>query len=47
MDVILGQLTEKFRGQALAAAEGYSGAIAKLTVASNNAKEIIEDLKTF
>ena len=41
MDVILGQLTEKFRGQALAAAEGYSGAIAKLTVASNNAKEII------
>ena len=41
MDVILGQLTDKFRGQALAAAEGYSGAIAKLTVASNNAKEII------
>ena len=41
MDVIVGQLTEKFRGQALAAAEGYSGAIAKITVASNNAKEII------
>ena len=41
MDVILGQLTEKFKGQALAAAEGYSGSIAKLTVASQNAKEII------
>ena len=41
MDVIVGQLTDKFRGQALAAAEGYSGAIAKLAVASNNAKEII------
>ena len=41
MDVIIGELTDKFRGQALAAAEGYAGAIAKLTVASNNAKEII------
>lgn len=41
MDVIIGQLTDKFRGQALAAAEGYSGAIAKLAVASANAKEII------
>jgi len=41
MDVIIGKLTDKFRGQALAAAEGYAGAIAKLTVASNNAKEII------
>jgi hypothetical protein len=41
MDVIIGQLTDKFRGQALGAAEGYAGAIAKLTVASNNAKEII------
>ena len=41
MDVILGQLTEKFKGQALAAAEGYSGSIAKLAVASQNAKEII------
>jgi hypothetical protein len=41
MDVIIGQLTDKFKGQALAAAEGYSGSIAKLTVASQNAKEII------
>jgi hypothetical protein len=41
MDVILGQLTDKFKGQALTAAEGYSGSIAKLTVASQNAKEII------
>ena len=41
MDVILAKLTEKFKGQALAAAEGYSGALAKLTVASENAKEII------
>jgi hypothetical protein len=41
MDVIIGELTDKFRGQALAAAEGYAGAIAKLTVASENAKEII------
>ena len=41
MDVILGQLTDKFKGQALGAAEGYSGSIAKLTVASQNAKEII------
>ena len=41
MDVIVGQLTDKFSGQALAAAEGYSGAIAKLAVASANAKEII------
>ena len=41
MDVIVGQLTDKFKGQALAAAEGYSGAIAKLAVASANAKEII------
>lgn len=41
MDVILSQLTEKFSGQALAAAEGYSGSIAKLAVASANAREII------
>jgi hypothetical protein len=41
MDVIVGELTDKFKGQALAAAEGYSGAIAKIAVASNNAKEII------
>jgi hypothetical protein len=41
MDAIVGQLSEKFRGQALAAAEGYSGSIARLAVASENAKEII------
>ena len=41
MDVIVGQLTDKFKGQALAAAEGYAGSIAKLGVASANAKEII------
>jgi len=41
MNVIVGELTDKFKGQALAAAEGYSGAIAKIAVASNNAKEII------
>jgi len=41
MDAIVGQLTEKFRGQALAAAEGYAGSMAKLAVASENAKEII------
>jgi hypothetical protein len=41
LDLITSELTKKFSGQALAAAEGYSGAIAKLTVASNNAKEII------
>jgi len=41
MDVIIGQLTDKFKGQALTAAEGYSGSIARLAVASENAKEII------
>ena len=41
MDVILGQLTDKFKGQALAAAEGYAGSMDRLAVASNNAKEII------
>ena len=41
MNVIVGELTDKFKGQALAAAEGYSGQIDRLTVASNNAKEII------
>jgi hypothetical protein len=41
MNVIVGELTSKFKGQALAAAEGYAGSIAKLAVASNNAKEII------
>jgi len=41
MNVIVGELTDKFRGQALAAAQGYSGQMDRLTVASNNAKEII------
>jgi hypothetical protein len=41
MDVIIGQLSDKFRGQALAAAEGYAGSMARLAVASENAKEII------
>jgi len=41
MDLITGELTKKFKGQALAAAEGYSGQIDRLAVASQNAKEII------
>jgi hypothetical protein len=41
LDLITAELTKKFSGQALAAAEGYSGSIAKLAVASENAKEII------
>ena len=41
LDLITSELTKKFSGQALAAAEGYSGSIAKLAVASANAKEII------
>jgi hypothetical protein len=41
MDEITKQLTEKFKGQALAAAQGYSGQMDRLTVASANAKEII------
>lgn len=41
MDEIIGELTKKFSGQALAAAEGYSGQMDRLAVASNNAKEII------
>jgi hypothetical protein len=41
MDVITQALTDKFKGQALAAAEGYSGSMDRLAVASNNAKEII------
>jgi hypothetical protein len=41
MAVITQTLTDKFKGQALAAAEGYSGSIDRLTVASQNAKEII------
>ena len=41
MDAITQTLTDKFSGQALAAAEGYSGSIDRLAVASANAKEII------
>ena len=41
MDEITKQLSDKFKGQALAAAEGYSGQMDRLTVASENAKEII------
>jgi hypothetical protein len=41
LDLITAELTSKFSGQALAAAEGYAGSMAKLTVASENAKEII------
>jgi len=41
MDVIVGELSNKFKGQALAAAEGYSGSMDRLAVASENAKEII------
>jgi hypothetical protein len=41
MDLITSELTKKFSGQALAAADGYSGSIDRLTVASENAKEII------
>ena len=41
MNVIVGQLTDKFKGQALAAAEGYAGSMDRLAVASANAKEII------
>jgi hypothetical protein len=41
LDLITGELTKKFSGQALAAAEGYSGSIDRLAVASENAKEII------
>jgi hypothetical protein len=41
MDAITQALTDKFSGQALAAAEGYSGSIDRLAVASANAKEII------
>lgn len=41
MDEIVKQLTDKFKGQALAAAEGYSGQMDRLAVASENAKEII------
>jgi hypothetical protein len=41
LDLITAELTAKFSGQALAAAEGYAGSMAKLAVASENAKEII------
>jgi hypothetical protein len=41
LDLITSELTKKFSGQALAAAEGYAGSMAKLAVASENAKEII------
>jgi len=41
LDLITAELTKKFSGQALAAAEGYAGSMAKLAVASENAKEII------
>ena len=41
MDEIIGELTNKFKGQALTAAEGYSGQMDRLAVASANAKEII------
>jgi len=41
LDLITGELSAKFSGQALAAAEGYAGSMARLAVASENAKEII------
>jgi hypothetical protein len=41
LDLITGELSKKFSGQALAAAEGYSGSMDRLAVASANAKEII------
>ena len=41
MDAITKELTDKFKGQALAAAEGYAGSMDRLAVASANAKEII------
>ena len=41
MDKITAELTSKFKGQALSAAQGYAGQMDKLAVASENAKEII------
>jgi hypothetical protein len=41
LDLITGELSKKFSGQALAAAEGYAGSMDRLAVASENAKEII------
>jgi hypothetical protein len=38
---IQNKLTTLFAGQAVSAADSYAGSLAKLTVASNNAKEII------
>ena len=40
-DEIVNDLTETFKGSALEATKGYAGQMDKLTVASNNAKEII------
>jgi len=41
MNKITAELTAKYKGSALTAAAGYSGQMDKLTVASENAKEII------
>jgi hypothetical protein len=41
LNLITQALTDKFSGQALAAAEGYAGSMDRLAVASANAKEII------
>jgi hypothetical protein len=41
LDLITAELTQKFSGQALAAAEGYSGQLDRLAVAAENSKEII------
>jgi len=41
LDLITAELTKKFSGQALAAAEGYSGQLDRLAVAAENSKEII------
>jgi hypothetical protein len=41
MDLIISELSAKFKGQALTAAKSYSGQLDQLTVAAQNAKEII------
>jgi hypothetical protein len=41
MDLITAELTKKFSGQALTAAQGYAGQMDRIAVASENAKEII------
>jgi hypothetical protein len=41
MDLITSELTKKFSGQALTAAQGYAGQMDRIAVASENAKEII------